>query len=104
MATQEERFNLAMNQIYSEAKAIGYTPSYFFQMLHQHGGLSTAKILINATKVSSGYFRLWEMNRLDLTVEALVYENSEWHSLFTSAELEKCRNRLIEFDYNPKRT
>ena len=91
-----------MIEIYNEAKAIGYTATYFFQMLHQQGGLSTAKFLINATSVSSGYSKLWEMKRLDLTVEALVYENSEWHSLFTSDELERCRSRLIEFGYNPK--
>ena len=102
MKTQEQRFNLAMNKIYSDAKAIGYTASYFYQMIHQHGGLYTAKYLINSNAVSSGYTKLWELNRLDLTVEALVYENSEWHSLFTSDELEKCRNRLIEFGYKPK--
>lgn len=102
MTTLEQEFNLAMHEIYHKAKAIGYTASYFFQMLNERGGVSTAKDLINATTVSSGYTKLWEMKRLDLTVEALVYENSEWHSLFTSDELEKCRNRLVEFGYNLK--
>ena len=100
--TKEERFDLAMNEIYRKAKAIGYTASYFLQMLHQHGGVSTARMLIHNTKVSSGYTKLWDMKRLDLTVEALICENPEWHSLFTPDELEKCRNRLIEFGYNPK--
>lgn len=99
MTTQEQRFNLAMNNIYSEANAIGYTAKYFLQMLHQHGGLSTAKILINAATASYGYTKLFKMGRLDLTVEALVYENSEWHTLFAPDELKKCRHRLIESGY-----
>ena len=102
MTTKEERFNQAMNEIYFEAKAIGYTAARFLQMIHEHGGLDAAKILINSPKASSGYDKLWHMKRLDLTVEALVYENSEWHSLFTSDELERCRNRLIEYHYRPK--
>ena len=102
MTTKEERFNHAMNEIYIKANAIGYNATRFLQMIHEHGGLTAAKILINSPGVSSGYTKLWEMHRLDLTVEALVYENSEWHSLFTSDELEKCRNRLVEVGYIPK--
>jgi len=103
MTTKEERFNQAMNDIYFEAKEIGYTATRFFQMIHEHGGLNAAKILINSPKASAGYDKLWDMKRLDLSVEALVYENSEWHSLFTPDELEKCRNRLIEYKYLPKK-
>ena len=99
MTTKEESFNQAMNEIYFKAKKIDYNATRFLQMIHEHGGLTTAKILINAPNVSFGYTKLWEMHRLDLTVEALVYENSEWHSLFTPDELEKCRNRLINYEY-----
>lgn len=103
MTKQEQEFHSAMHKIYYEAKKeIGYTGSRFLQMIHQHGGVSAAKILINATGISDGYAELWKEKRLDLTVEALVYENSEWHSLFTSDEIEKCRKRLIDCDYNPK--
>jgi hypothetical protein len=48
---------------------------------------------------SSGYTALWERNRLDLTVEALVTENPEWWELFTPAELERARKRLGEYRY-----
>ena len=102
MTTLEQRFDLEMNEIYKEAKSKGYTAAYFFQMLHQHGGLYTAKYLINTNEPSPGYFRLYDMGRLDLTVEARVLNNSEWHSLFTSGELEKCRKRLNDFGYKPK--
>ena len=95
----EQKFNKAMFEIYYSAKAIGYKPSKFFQMLEQHGGLQTARNLINASTVSYGYTKLWELKRLDLSVEAVVYENSEWHPLFTTEELERCRKRLSEFGY-----
>ena len=95
----EQKFNKAMFEIYYSAKAIGYTPSKFFQMLEQHGGLQTARNLINASTISYGYTKLWELKRLDLSVEAVVYENSEWHPLFTTEELERCRKRLSEFGY-----
>ena len=66
----EQEFNQAMFKIYYSAKEIGYTASKFFQMLEQHGGLQTARNLINASTISSGYTRLWELKRLDLSVEA----------------------------------
>ena len=95
----EQEFNQAMFKIYYSAREIGYTASKFFQMLGQHGGLQTARTLINASTISSGYTRLWELKRLDLSVEAVVYENSEWHPLFTAEELERCRKRLSEIGY-----
>ena len=52
----EQKFNQAMFKIYYSAKAIGYTPSKFFQMLEQHGGLQTARTLINASTISSGLY------------------------------------------------
>ena len=45
-------------------------PSYFAQMLGEHGAVGAARLLINARTVSDGFTRLWELNRLDLTVEA----------------------------------
>ena len=95
----EQEFDQAMFKIYYSAKEIGYTASKFFQMLVQHGGLQTARNLINASTISSGYTRLWELKRLDLSVEAVVHENSERHPLFTAEELERCRKRLSEFGY-----
>ena len=99
MTSLEQKFQQAMFDIYYKAKSIDYTPSYFHQMLVQHGGLQTAKQLINSPNISSGYTKLWGLNRLDLSVEAVVYENPEWHLLFTSEELDKCRKRLSDSGY-----
>jgi hypothetical protein len=42
---------------------------------------------LRASKPSNGYTHLYERGYLNLTVEALVAENSKWHSLFTAEEI-----------------
>ena len=44
-------------------------------MLHDIGAVQTAWQLINASQPSEGYTRLWELKRLDLSVEAVVHDN-----------------------------
>jgi len=44
---------------------------------------------------------LWERQRLDLTVEAIILEE-EWHSLFSEQERQIARNRWAEYGYVPK--
>ena len=99
MADVERRFGEAMFAIYREARDIGYTPSIFLRMLHEKGALQTARQLINALQPSDGYTRLWELERLDLSVEAVVHENTEWHELFTQDELQRCEKRLADYGF-----
>lgn len=97
---QEADFDAAMLEIYQRAlKEAGYKASRFLDMLHEHRGLQTARILIHSTRVSQGYTELWERDRLDLTVEALIHDNPRWQSLFTQEELAICRKRLIDYRY-----
>ncbi|HSI40626.1 MAG TPA: hypothetical protein VLA00_08795 [Xanthobacteraceae bacterium] len=96
-------FDLEMLKIYQRAKLEAkYTATAFFGMLSKRGGLATAKYLINSEKISDGYTALHERGRLDLTVEAVVVENTKWHSLFSEVELDICRNRLKKYEYTPK--
>jgi hypothetical protein len=98
----ECRFDVAMMDIYRRAKAEArHTLSRFFQMLTEHRGLETARILLHADAVSEGYTALWERGRLDLTVEALIHDHSEYHPLFTDEEREMARRRLEEYKYPP---
>jgi hypothetical protein len=98
-----QAFDEAMFNVYRLAKEeAGYNATIFLGMLHDRGGLATAKALINAPKPSDGYTALYERGRLDLTVEAVVVENSVWHSLFTKDELDKSRKRLLAYGYVPR--
>ena len=98
----ERRFDKKMWDIYRRAKEeADYPATRFLQMLVKHGGLETAHILINASSVSEGYTALWERKRLDLTVEALIFDSPEWHSLFTREELDIIKKRLKDYKYDP---
>jgi hypothetical protein len=56
--------------------------------------------LLSAPSVSDGFTALWERNRLDLSVEAVVLQ-SRFASLFTDNEREQARARLQEYGYVP---
>jgi hypothetical protein len=79
---------------------VHYNASYFLQMLNEHGGVQTARILLQKP-VSDGYTAMWNKGRLDLTVEALIHDNPKWHRLFDKKELDMCTDRLQQFGYLP---
>ena len=72
MSELEQQFHKAMVQVYINAKRYcQYNATYFLQMLTERGGLATAKYLISTDTPSDGFTKLWECQRLDLTVEAV---------------------------------
>lgn len=92
-------FDTAMFELYRRAKLeAGYNAVRFFQMLEEHRGIKTARILLNAPYESEGYVALWERGRLDLTVEALVIK-PEFRGLFTPEELGIARHRLAAYGF-----
>ncbi|WP_404390383.1 hypothetical protein [Pseudoalteromonas phenolica] len=96
----EKKFDDAMMNIYTQALSeVNYKATVFFRMLLEHKGLETAKRLIHSPKVSDGYTSLWELGRLDLTVEALIIDNPVWHALFDEEELAICVKRLKDYKY-----
>lgn len=76
----------------------GYRPSYFLQMLGNYGPVDTAIRLVTAPKFHEGFTKLWELRRLDLTVEAIILRNP-YNQLFTEEVLEKARERLGNLGY-----
>lgn len=103
MIDLEKKFTEAMFDIYRRAKIEAhYTATIFLQMLTDNGGLRTAKTLINAKRPSDGYTALHLRGRLDLTVEALVIENTQWHPLFLAEEIERAQKRLNDYHYTPR--
>ena len=98
-----KQFDAAMFEIYRRAKLeAGYNATIFLRMLSDRGGLATAKYLINSPIPSDGYTHLYERARLDLTVEAMVVENTRWHELFTREELATANSQLKQYGYGPK--
>ncbi|MFX0195965.1 MAG: hypothetical protein ACFFCW_07570 [Candidatus Hodarchaeota archaeon] len=98
MRDLENMFHHAMLSIYERAKhECGYNATRFLQMVNERGGLQAAKVLLQSP-LSEGFIALWERQRLDLTMEALI-QSSTWKALFTKEELEIARKRLQEAGY-----
>lgn len=96
----ESEFHEAMVNIYRRAKSeADYDAKVFIQKLETHGGVAYAKMLINAPAASQGYTALWQRQRLDLTVEAMIQATAKYHPLFTENELAACAERLKEYEY-----
>ncbi len=92
----EQEFHQAMIGLYKEAKDEGYSASAFLNMVYELGGLAAAKTLINDPQPSDGFRRLWEMGRLDLTVEYVAAFEPRFRSLFTQEERLAARRRYGE--------
>lgn len=98
--TLEASFNAEMYAIYARAKMeCNYTATRFHQMLDENGGVATAKRLLNDAKLHDGLEILWRRGKLNLTVEAVIWDNPKWHSLFNEEELQIAQNRLDKLGY-----
>ena len=99
MALAEE-FDEGMLNIYRRALTEAhYNASRFMQMLNDHRGVETARLLIRASTVSVGYTALYLRGKLSLTVEAVIYDNPKWHALFSPEKLRICESRLRDYKY-----
>ena len=96
--TIEDEFHQAMLGIDDAAAKHGYHPTYFLRMIHELGGLAAAKRLLSSSQHQSGLTRLWELDLLENSMEALVLEK-RWQGLFSDDELREARRRLTEYGY-----
>ena len=102
MATSrlDDEFHQEMEDIYCVAASLDYRPVYFLRLVKEHGGVAAAKRLLSASEAQSGLTKLWELERLDISMEALVVRE-RWRSLFSDAERQVARKRLKSFGYVP---
>ncbi len=96
----EAEFEEALWASCRECRRIGYKPTAFERMLREYGAVNTAQRLLKTFKYSDGFSRLWELRRLDLSLECQVLRH---RGLFTTAELDEARKRLRDLNYDPRR-
>lgn len=96
----EAEFHQAVLRIYDTAAKLGYRPTYFLRMVHEHGGVETARRLLRTPEPQEGLATLWELDRLDISMEALVVQE-RWEPLFSDAERQVARERLRKYGYDP---
>ena len=92
------QFHNDMKKIYIEAGKLGYPAHKFIQKVSEIGGFEAARSFIVKSGGTEGFLKLYELKRLDLSVENLVLQ-PEYQELFSEQELEICRKRLEDFGY-----
>lgn len=93
-----EAFETALRALANRAwTELHYRPGYFLDMLNERGGAATAHALL-AGRPSDGFAKLWELKRLDLSVEAVALQEP-WRALFSEQELRTAERRLREAGY-----
>ncbi|MBU4446222.1 MAG: hypothetical protein Q8N12_09000 [Thermodesulfovibrionales bacterium] len=95
----ENIFHRAMIGVYESAlRECRYNATRFIQMVQNHGGVESAKILLHTPGFQYGFTELWQCGCLRLTMEALVIQ-PQYAALFTQEEIEITRTRLEECGY-----
>lgn len=97
--TLESLFHRAMVAIYDHVLLERrYDANRFLHLLVAHGGVLTAKDLLNTPGFGTGFEGLWQKGPLEKTMEYLVLQ-PQFSGLFTDAEKETASNRLLECGY-----
>lgn len=100
-ATNDQFTKYLLRLVERSKKEAGYNPKTFTQMLSESGGYRTTLTLLNPElrRPSEGFTRLFEKNRLDLSLEAACLE-PKWADYFEEQYLEEARRRLTEAGYD----
>ncbi len=80
-------------------REFGYNPTYWQKMVSQHGAVDAARRLLNGSRASDGFTRLWEESRLDLSVEFAILQ-PKYTDLFTREERTEARRRLELYEFD----
>lgn len=103
-ATQLKKyFHEDMIKAFKEtAKAIKYKPTRRLDLINKYGGYEAAIKILPTDSNTFDFTLLWEAERLDLSIEALVTKGM-YQGLFPSNTVQFCQKRLDEYNYAPKK-
>lgn len=87
-STELEKFT---DEIIEKSIQIGYTPHIFCRMREQRGTVEAMRNLVVSSEIQSGFKRLKELDRLELSIEAAILK---FPDEFTSEERDAARWRL----------
>ena len=97
----EAEFEEALWASCRESRTLGYRPTAFETMLGNQGAVETAHRLLATFEYQDGFRRLWELGRLDLSLECHVLK-PRYRGLFEPNELDEARTRLRQLNHDPK--
>jgi hypothetical protein len=94
------RFNRYILDGIPRLRQLGYNPTQFLEMVHTHGDVvgATKRLLADPRHTSYGFQRLYEMHRLQDSVEFATC--LPWFAeLFEPHEIDEARTRLIAHNF-----
>lgn len=83
------------------AKEVKYKPSRRLDLINKYGGYEAAIKMLPTDSNTFDFTLLWEAQRLDLSIEALITKEYYKH-LFSQEIVDFCQKRLDEYNYAPK--
>jgi hypothetical protein len=92
----EAKLELAFRDADAECRKLGlHRQNYFLRMIHEIGAIKAAQKLLDTDKKHDGLEKLRQIQRLDLSVEAIVLR-LEFQHIFSEGYLATARKRLEE--------
>lgn len=79
-------------------KQLHYHPTLVLHYLGEHTAVETACWLVNLPNDSSGFTKLWQEGRLDLSAEAIILK-PEYAALFSVEDRRTAYDTLKAYDY-----
>ena len=79
-------------------KKLRYHPTLVLHYLGEHTAVETACWLVKLPNESSGFTRLWQEGRLDLSAEAMILK-PEYAALFSVEDRRTAYDTLKAYDY-----
>ena len=97
--TLKNKFTQDILDSIEESKKLGYTPTRFIQMLQaeNNDGYALALKIVNKN-FQYGLEKLWEIKRVDLTMEARIIK-PEYKDLFSEEIRKLCERKLKQYGY-----
>jgi len=95
----EEEFDTACMDSVEECRKLHYNPGYFLMMRAKDGIMATATPLLANPGFSDGFSRLWSVGRVDLTLEAIVWNNPKFWALFSAEIIKTVVIKLVKVGY-----
>ena len=84
------------------SKDLKYKPTKLLDMINKYGGYEAAIKYITSESNTFDFTVLWENERLDLSVEALI-TNPKHRELFPEEILSFCDKKLKDYNFSPKK-
>jgi hypothetical protein len=91
----EDEFERACLDAIEQCRAFNYRPTAWISMINELGAVRAAEKLVVSGDIQSGFSRLAQQGRLDLTIEMAVLD-PKWDSLFGRSVREAAWWRLAQ--------